>query len=85
MKSKLNSGNAYYHSYKIFFLPIHLSKNINNKTIKVIILSVVLYGYEIWSLILREEHILSMFHKEVLRRVFGGKRQIINRRMKKIT
>jgi hypothetical protein len=38
-----------------------------------IILSVVLYGCETWSLTLREEHILRVFENRVLRRIFGPK------------
>jgi hypothetical protein len=37
-------------------------------------LPVVLYGCEIWSLILREEHRLRVFENRVLRRIFGPKR-----------
>jgi hypothetical protein len=40
---------------------------------KTIILPVVLYGCEIWSLKLREEHKLSVFENRVLRRIFGPK------------
>jgi hypothetical protein len=39
-----------------------------------IILPVVLYGCETWSLTLREEHRLRMFENRMLRRVFGPKR-----------
>jgi hypothetical protein len=39
-----------------------------------IILSVVLYGCETWSLTLREECRLSVFVNKVLRRIFGSKR-----------
>jgi hypothetical protein len=35
---------------------------------------VVLRAYEIWSLILREEHRLRVFENRVLRRIFGPKR-----------
>jgi hypothetical protein len=35
---------------------------------------VVLYGYETWSLTLREEHSLRVFENRVLRRIFGPKR-----------
>jgi hypothetical protein len=35
---------------------------------------VVLYGYEIWSLTVREEHKLGVFENRVLRRIFGPKR-----------
>jgi hypothetical protein len=35
---------------------------------------VVLYGYETWSLSLREEHRLRVFEYRVLRRIFGLRR-----------
>ena len=38
-----------------------------------IILSLVLHGCEIWSQTLREEHMLSVFEKSILRRIFGHK------------
>jgi hypothetical protein len=41
---------------------------------KTIILPVVLYGCETWSLTLREEHRLRVFENRVLRRIFGPKR-----------
>jgi hypothetical protein len=41
---------------------------------KTIILPVVLYEYETWSLPLREEHRLGVFENRVLRRIFGPKR-----------
>jgi hypothetical protein len=47
---------------------------LNAKIYKTIILPVVLYGYETWSLTLREEHRLSVFENMVLRRIFGPKR-----------
>jgi hypothetical protein len=40
---------------------------------KTIILPVVLYGCETWSLRLREEHRLRVFENRVLRRIFGPK------------
>jgi hypothetical protein len=33
-----------------------------------------LYGFETWSLILREEHKLRVFENRVLRGIFGPKR-----------
>jgi hypothetical protein len=44
------------------------------KIYKTIILPVVLYGCETWSLALREEHSLKVFENRVLRRKFGPKR-----------
>jgi hypothetical protein len=43
------------------------------KIYKTIILPVVLYGYETWSLTLREEHRLRVFENRVLRGIFGPK------------
>ena len=51
-----------------------LSKNLKIKIHRIIILPVVLYGCETWSLTLREEHKLKVFENRVLRRVFGPKR-----------
>jgi hypothetical protein len=48
-----------------------LSENIEIKLCINIILSVVLYGCETWSLILREEHRLRVFENRVLREIFG--------------
>jgi hypothetical protein len=39
-----------------------------------IIVPVVLYGFETWSLTLGEEHRLRVFENRVLRRIFGPKR-----------
>jgi hypothetical protein len=44
------------------------------KIYKTIILPVVLYGCETWSLTLREEHRLRVLENGVLMRVFGPKR-----------
>jgi hypothetical protein len=51
-----------------------LSKNINIKIYRAIILSIVLHGYETWSLTLREERRLSVLENRVLRRIFGAKK-----------
>jgi hypothetical protein len=41
---------------------------------KTIVLPVVLYGCEKWSLTVGEEHKLRVFEKRVRRRIFGPKR-----------
>jgi hypothetical protein len=51
-----------------------VSKNLKVRIYKTIILPVVLYGCETWSLTLREEHRLRVFENRVLRRIFGPKR-----------
>ena len=53
---------------------ILLSKNLEIKKYRTIILPVVLYGCETWSLTMREEHRLRVFENQVLRRIFGPKR-----------
>jgi hypothetical protein len=49
-----------------------------------IILPVVLYGCEIWSLTLREEHKLRVFENRVLRKIFGSKRDEVTVEWRKI-
>jgi hypothetical protein len=51
-----------------------LSRNVKVKIYKTIILPVVLYWCETWSLTLRVEHRLRVFENRVLRRIFGPKR-----------
>ena len=51
-----------------------LSKNLKIKIYRAIILPVVLYGCETWSLIFREEMKLRVFDNMVLRRIFGPRR-----------
>jgi hypothetical protein len=51
-----------------------LSRNTKIKIYRTIVLPVVLYGCETWSLILKEEHRLKVFENRVLRRIFGPKR-----------
>ena len=48
-----------------------LSENIKIKIYRTIILPVVVYGCETWSLTLREESRLRVFEDRVLRRMFG--------------
>jgi hypothetical protein len=51
-----------------------VSKNVKVRIFKTIILPVVLYGCETWSLTVREEHKLRVFENRVLRKIFGSKR-----------
>ena len=54
------------------------------KIYRTIILSVVLYGCETWSLTLREERRLRVFENRVLRRVFGPKRDEVTGEWRKL-
>jgi len=51
-----------------------VSKNLKIKIFRTIILPVVLYGCETWSLTLRDERKLRVFENRVLRRIFGPRR-----------
>ena len=51
-----------------------LSKNLKIKIYTTIILPEVLYGFETWSLTLREERKLRVFENIVLRSIFGPRR-----------
>ena len=61
-----------------------LSKNLNIKIYRTVILPVVLYGCETWSLTLREERKLRAFENRVLRKIFGPRRDEVTRGMEKI-
>jgi len=74
IKSRLKLGNACYYSVQNLLSSRLLFKNLKIKIYRTIILPVVLYGCETWSLILREERRLRLFENRVLRRVFGPKR-----------
>jgi hypothetical protein len=69
-----NSGNACYHSVQSLLSSCLLSKDLKIGIYKTIILPVVLYGCETWSLALWEEHRLRVIENRVLRRIFGPKR-----------
>jgi hypothetical protein len=84
IKSRLNSGNACYHSVQSLLSSRLLSTNLEVKIYKTLILPAVLYGYETWSLTLREEHRLRVSENRVLRRIFGPKRDEITREWRKL-
>jgi hypothetical protein len=84
IKSRLNSGNACYHSVQSLLSSRLLSRKLKVKIYKTIILPVVLYGRETWSLSVREEHRLRLFENRVLRRVFGPKRDEVTGEWRKL-
>jgi hypothetical protein len=61
-----------------------LSRNVKVKIYKTVILPVVLYGCETWSLTLREEHRLRVFENRVLRRILGPKRDDVTGEWRKL-
>ena len=61
-----------------------LPKNLKIKIYRTIILPVVLYGCETWSLTVLEERRLRVFENRVLRRIFGPKRGKITGEWRKL-
>ena len=58
--------------------------NLKIEIYRTIILPVVLYGCETWSLTLKEEHRLRVFENRVLRRIFGPKRNGVTGQWRKL-
>jgi hypothetical protein len=77
IKTRFNSSNTCYHSVQSLLSSRLLCKYVKIRTYKTIILPVVLFGCETWSLTLREEHRLRVFKNRVLRRIFGPKKNEI--------
>jgi hypothetical protein len=61
-----------------------LSKNVKIIIYKTKSLPVVLYGCEIWSPTLTEEHRLRVFENRMLRRIFGPKRDEVTECWRKL-
>ncbi|KAJ4450859.1 hypothetical protein ANN_02291 [Periplaneta americana] len=73
-KLRINMGNACYYSAEKLLSSSLLSKNLKVRIYKTVILPVLLYGCETWTLTLREEQRLRAFENKVLRKIFGAKR-----------
>jgi hypothetical protein len=69
IKCRLKAGNSCYYSVQTILSFRLLSKNLKIKICKTMILSVVLYGCKIWSIILREKFRLKKFENRFLRRI----------------
>ena len=61
-----------------------LDKNFKFKIYRIIILPVVLYGCETWSLTLREERRLRVFENRVLRSIFGPRKDGVTGEWRKL-
>ena len=74
---RLQSQECIFFKFYIIYLNVTLlfsrllSKNLKIKIYKTVILPVVLYSCETWSLILREECRLRVFENRILKRIFG--------------
>jgi len=83
IKSRLKSGNFSYHSVLNLLSSSVLSKHVRIKIQRNIILPVLLYGCETWSLTLREEPRLRVSENKALR-IFGPKRDEVTRDWRKL-
>jgi hypothetical protein len=69
---------------QIVCLPVCYPKNIKIQIYRTIILLVISYGCETWSLTLREENRLKLFENSVLWRIFGPKRDEVTGEWRKV-
>ena len=79
IKIIFKSENACYHSVQNILSYSFLSRYLNIKLYRTIILPVVWYGCETWLLTLREVRRLRVFENRVLRRIFGPKKDEITK------
>ncbi|KAJ4426516.1 hypothetical protein ANN_27330, partial [Periplaneta americana] len=84
IKRRINMGNACYYSVVKLLSSSLLSKNLKVRIYKTVILPVVLYGCETWTLTLREEHRLRVFENKVLRKIFWAKRDEVTGEWRKL-
>jgi hypothetical protein len=75
INSRLNSGNACYHSVQNLLSCLLTYIKNKNKIYKTVVLPGVSYRCKTWSLTLREENRLRVFESRVLRKIFGPKRE----------
>ena len=80
----LKLGNACYYSVQNLLSSSLLYKTLKIKIYRTIILPVVLYGCETWSLTLRDECWLRVFENRVLRRLFGPERDEVTEEWRKL-
>jgi len=84
IKSRLKLGNACYHSVQNLLSSRLLPKNLKIKIYRTIILPVVLYRCETWSLTLREVRRLRVVENRVLRKIYGPKRDEVKGEWRKL-
>ncbi|KAJ4429690.1 hypothetical protein ANN_21891 [Periplaneta americana] len=84
IKYRINMGNACYYSIEKLLSSSLLSKNLKVRIYKTVILPVVLYGCETWTLTFREDYRLRVFENKVLRKIFGAKRDEVTGEWRKL-
>ncbi|KAJ4441667.1 hypothetical protein ANN_11525 [Periplaneta americana] len=84
IKHRINMENVCYYSVEKLLSSSLLSKNLKVRIYKTVILPVVLYGCETWTLTLREEQRLRVFENKVLRKIFVAKRDEVTEEWRKL-
>ncbi|KAJ4443374.1 hypothetical protein ANN_05042 [Periplaneta americana] len=84
IKRRINMGNVCYYSVEKLLSSSLLSKNLKVRIYKTVILPVILYGCETWTLTLREEQRLRVFENKVLRKIFVAKRDEVTGEWRKL-
>ncbi|KAJ4429408.1 hypothetical protein ANN_21566 [Periplaneta americana] len=84
IKRTINMGNACYYSVEKLLSSSLLSKNLKVRIYKTVILPVLLYGCETWTLTLREEQRLRVLENKVLRKIFVAKRDEVTGEWRKL-
>jgi len=84
IKSRLKSGNVCFLSVQNLLSSSVLSKNVKINVYSTIILPIVLYGCETWSLTLKKELRLRVSGNRALRRIFGPKRDEVRGEWRKL-
>jgi hypothetical protein len=84
IKRRLKSGNACYYFVRRLLSSSLLSKHLKIKIYGNLILSVVSYGCETWSLLLNEVGMLGVFENRALRRIFGPMKGEITGELRKL-
>ncbi|KAJ4444117.1 hypothetical protein ANN_05906 [Periplaneta americana] len=80
----INMGNACYYSVEKLLSSSLLSKKLKVRIYKTVILPVVLYGCETWTITLREEQRLRVFENKVPRKIFGAKKDEVTGEWRKL-
>ncbi|KAJ4444359.1 hypothetical protein ANN_06151 [Periplaneta americana] len=84
IKHRINMINTCYYSVEKLLSSSLLLKNLKVRIYKTVILPVVLYDCETWTLTLREEQRLRVFENKVLRKIFGAKRDEVTGEWRKL-
>jgi len=84
IEDRLKSRNACFNSVQNLLSSSLLARHLKFKVHRTIILPLVLYGCETWSLTQTERRRMGLFENRVLRRTFGPKRNDVRGQWRKL-